>query len=119
MLFRSIYETANAGPSFFIIINEGALAKLPADVREKLLSMRPELTAANRESYVSLDPKARAVLLERGMKSNSVSDADQAKMRDIAKPIVEQWAARLKPDGRKIYDTAKTMIDAHYAAGGK
>jgi TRAP-type transport system periplasmic protein len=113
-----IYETANAGPSFFIIINESALAKLPADVREKFLSMRPELTAANRDSYVSLDPKARAALLERGMKLNPVLDADQAKMREIAKPIVEQWASRLKSDGRKIYDTAKTMIDAHYASGG-
>jgi hypothetical protein len=53
------------------------------------------------------------------MKVSPVLDADQAKMREVAKPIIEQWASRLNPDGRKIYDTAKTMIDAHYASGGK
>jgi TRAP-type C4-dicarboxylate transport system substrate-binding protein len=114
-----IYETANAGPSFFIVINEDALGKLPADVRKTLLDMRPQLTEANRASYVSLDPKARDALIERGMKSTPVTDADLIKMREAAKPVVEQWAARLKPDARKIYDTAKTMIDAHYASGGK
>jgi TRAP-type C4-dicarboxylate transport system substrate-binding protein len=110
-----IYETANAGPSFFILINEAALAKLPADVRGKLLGMRETLTAANRESYMTLDPKARDALMQRGMKSHPVSAADEARMREVAKPIVEQWAARLKPDGRKIYDAAKAMIDAHHA----
>lgn len=114
-----IYEMANAGPSFFILVNEAALGKLPADIRETFLSMRPTLTAANRTSYETLDPKARAALIERGMKVNPASDADQAKMREVAKPIVEQWASRLRPDGRKIYDVAKAMIDAHYAAGGK
>jgi TRAP-type C4-dicarboxylate transport system substrate-binding protein len=114
-----IYETANAGPSFFILVNEQALAKLPADVRDKFLSMRKQISDANRESYATLDPKARTILIERGMKVSPVLDADQAKMREVAKPIIEQWASRLNPDGRKIYDTAKTMIDAHYASGGK
>jgi TRAP-type C4-dicarboxylate transport system substrate-binding protein len=114
-----IYETANAGPSFFVIVNEDALAKLPADIREKFLGMRKELVDANRKSYTELDPKARAVLIERGMKSAPVLPADQAKMREVAKPIIERWAGRLNPDSKKIYDTAKTMIEAHYAAGGQ
>ena len=115
----SLRYFSKEGPGFFIEINEDALGKLPADVRKTLLDMRPQLTEANRASYVSLDPKARDALIERGMKSTPVTDADLIKMREAAKPVVEQWAARLKPDARKIYDTAKTMIDAHYAAGGK
>ncbi len=50
------------------------------------------------------------------MKTNPVASADEAKMREAAKPIVEQWAAKLRPDGRKIFDAAKAMIDAHNAA---
>ena len=111
-----VYETANAGPTYFILVNEDALAKLPADVREKLLGMRQALTDANRESYSTLDPKARAALVQKGMKVHPVAPADDAKMREAAKPIVQQWAARLRPDARKIYDTAQSMIDAHYAA---
>lgn len=114
-----IYDTANAGPSFFIVINEQALAKLPADVRDTLLKMRPQLTEANRASYVSLDPKARAALIARGMKVMPVSDEDLIKMREAGNKIVEQWAAKLRPDARPIYETARKMIDAHYAAGGK
>jgi TRAP-type transport system periplasmic protein len=114
-----IYDTANAGPSFFILINEKAMAKLPADVKDTLLKMRPQLTEANRASYASLDPKARAALIERGMKVNAVSDADLATMRKVGNTIVEQWAAKLRPDARPIYETARKMIDAHYASGGK
>jgi len=114
-----IYDTANAGPSFFVLINEKALAQLPADVRDTLLKMRSQLTEANRTSYASLDPKARAALVERGMKVTPVSDADLTKMRAVGTTIVDQWAAKLKPDARPIYDTARKMIDAHYAAGGK
>ncbi len=110
-----IYETANAGPTFFILVNEDALGKLPADVREKFLGMRQQLTDANRDSYTTLDPKARETLVQKGMKPNPVAAADEAKMRDAAKPIVQQWAAKLRPDARTIYDTAQSMIDAHLA----
>jgi len=112
---RNIYDTANAGPTIFTLVSEQALAKLPADVREKFLGMRQTLTDANRASYATLDPKAREALLKVGMKVHPVSAADQKKMRDAAKPIIEQWAARLNPESRKIYDVAKSMIDAYYA----
>lgn len=113
---KNIYDTANAGPSFFIVINEQALAKLPVDVREKFLSMRPSLTEANRASYLTSDEKAREALLKNGMAVHAVKDPDQAKMREVAKPIIEQWASRLKPDSRKIYEVAKSMIDEYYAS---
>jgi TRAP-type C4-dicarboxylate transport system substrate-binding protein len=111
-----IYETSNAGPTYFILVNDAALAKLPDDVRAKYLGMRQMLTDANRESYTTLDPKAREILVQKGMKMHPVQRADEIKMRDVAKPIIQQWAAKLKPDGRKIYDVANAMIEAHYAA---
>lgn len=111
-----IYETANAGPTYFVLINEDALGKLPAAEREKLLAARQSLTDANRESYKTLDPRARAALIQKGMKPTQVASADEARMREAAKPIIEQWAAKLRPDGRRIFDAAKSMIDAHNAA---
>ena len=111
----NIYDTENAGPSVFIIYSEKALAKLPPDVREKYLGMRQTLTDANRAILREEDAKARQVLLQNGMKVHSVTDADQAKMRVVAKQIVDQWAARLDRESRKIYDVARSMIDSYYA----
>jgi len=107
-----IYDTANAGPSFFLLINKKALADLPRDVREKLLSLRGELKEANRASYLPTDTAAREALVKRGMKVSPVSAADAETMRKAALPVVEQWSRQLNPDSRKIYDTAKSMVDA-------
>jgi TRAP-type C4-dicarboxylate transport system substrate-binding protein len=111
-----IYDTANAGPVFFIMVNKPSLDKLPADVREKFLAAQLEVRKANRAAYEPDDKKARQDLLKRGMKVNPVSAADQATMRQASTRIVEDWARKLNPDGKKIYEAAKSMIDTHSAS---
>jgi TRAP-type C4-dicarboxylate transport system substrate-binding protein len=110
-----IFDTANAGPVFFLLVNRKSLQDLPADVREKFLALRGELLAANRASYVPTDAAARKALIAKGMKVNPVSPSDAELMRKAALPIIADWAARLNPDSRKIYDVAKSMIDAQVA----
>jgi hypothetical protein len=41
---------------------------------------------------------------------------DRATMQKAAATVVDNWLKRLKPDGRKIYDQAKAMIDEYNAA---
>jgi TRAP-type C4-dicarboxylate transport system substrate-binding protein len=110
-----IYDTANAGPVTFTLVNKRALAALPADVREKFLGLREELRAANRASYLPTDEAARQALIKKGMKVNPVSPTDAAAMRKAAQPIINEWAGRLDAPSRKLFDLAKSMIDAHGA----
>jgi TRAP-type C4-dicarboxylate transport system substrate-binding protein len=111
-----IFDTANAGPSWFIIVNRPSFEKLPPDIREKFLSVQAEVSKLNRAAYLPADEKARQDLLAKGMKVNPVPEADQARMRQASTPIIENWARRLNPDGKKIYDVAKSTIDAHLAS---
>ena len=112
---KYIYDAQNAGPSFFILVNRKALADLPEDVRTAFLAEAEWLRAANRTSYGVVDAKARQALLDKGMVVNAVADADQKRMMAVSAPIVEQWAAGLEPEARRIYDVARKMIDAHNA----
>jgi TRAP-type C4-dicarboxylate transport system substrate-binding protein len=105
------FNTANAGPTFFILVNKKALASLPEDVRKTFLGMRDKLRELNYTSYQVMDQKAREGLIKNGMKVHEVSAADRAFMRKVAQPIVMEWASRLKPDSRKIFDLANSMIE--------
>ena len=58
----------------------------------------------------------RGFTAARGKVAELPADEPVKIVRAAAKPVIEQWAARLKPDGRKIYDAARTMIDAHIAS---
>lgn len=111
----NIFNTANAGPTFFTCVNKKALQSLPADVRKTFLGMRDELRKAHHESYEKMDALARKALIKHGMKVREVPAADQAFMLKVSRPIVEKWAARLDPESRKIYDLAKSMIDDYHA----
>lgn len=110
-----IFDTANAGPSFMILINRQAYEALPADVQKMLMDHRQMLRDANYASYQKSDPWARNALLQKGMKVTAVSSTDNAQMLKVAGPIVEAWAAKLSPDARKIFDHAKAMIDEYHA----
>ena len=111
-----IFDTANAGPSFMILVNKQAYEALPADVQKILMDHRQMLRDANYASYQKSDPWARKALLEKGMKVTSVSDNDNAQMLKVADPIVEAWADKLPSDARKIFDAAKSMIDEYHAS---
>lgn len=112
---KYIYDTQNAGPSFFLMVNRKAFDALPADLRKAFLDGVADLKRMNRESYPNTEGKARQTLLAQGMQVTAVAEADQAQLRKVSGPIVEKWANELKPEARKIYDIARAMIDAHYA----
>lgn len=105
-----IFDTANAGPTFFMLVNKKALESLPADVRQTFLGMRDQWRKANYDSYQVMDDRARQGLIKNGMKVREVPAADRAFMRKVSEPIIENWASRLKPDARKIFDVANGMI---------
>ena len=57
----------------------------------------------------------RQWLIKEGMTAVPVSAADRETMKKAAGTVIDNWLKRLKPDGRKIYDQAKAMIDDYNA----
>ncbi|MHA1564742.1 MAG: TRAP transporter substrate-binding protein [Alphaproteobacteria bacterium] len=111
----NVFLAANAGPSLFQVVNEKALAKLPADVRKAFLAKQDSIRKRNRASYRKLAAWGAKMSQKKNVKQHAVSKADQAMMVAVARPIVVNWAARLDPESRKIFDKAKSMIDAFHA----
>jgi TRAP-type transport system periplasmic protein len=63
-----------------------------------------------REASRSAAQKAVAELQAKGMQFNEVAAAEQARMRDIAKPVVEKFAASYDPAIVKLYNTELARV---------
>ena len=63
-----------------------------------------------REASRAAAQKAVAELQAKGMQFNEVSGAEQARMRDIAKPVVEKFAASYDPAIVKLYNAELARV---------
>ena len=63
-----------------------------------------------REASRSAAQKAVAELQAKGMQFNEVAPAEQARMRDIAKPVVEKFAASYDPAIVKLYNAELARV---------
>jgi len=63
-----------------------------------------------REASRAAAQKAVAELQAKGMQFNEVSSAEQARMRDIAKPVVEKFAASYDPAIVKLYNAELARV---------
>jgi tripartite ATP-independent transporter DctP family solute receptor len=63
-----------------------------------------------REASRAAAQKAVAELQAKGMQFNEVSAAEQARMRDIARPVVEKFAASYDPAIVKLYNTELARV---------
>jgi TRAP-type transport system periplasmic protein len=63
-----------------------------------------------REASRAAAQKAVAELQAKGMQFNEVSPAEQARMRDIAKPVVEKFAASYDPAIVKLYNAELARV---------
>jgi tripartite ATP-independent transporter DctP family solute receptor len=63
-----------------------------------------------REASRAAAQKAVAELQAKGMQFNEVSAAEQARMRDIAKPVVEKFAASYDPAIVKLYNSELARV---------
>lgn len=79
------------------LVNEGALAALPADVRTILLAKAQEWTQVYRKEIQAADEQARKDLVTRGMTLFAPAPADLQKLRGLTNPISEAWAKRNGP----------------------
>jgi len=62
------------------------------------------LACSSATAFCAAAQKAVAELQAKGMAFNEVAPAEQARMRDIAKPVLEKFAASYDPALVKLYN---------------
>lgn len=115
----NMYETNNAGPTVFTVISKKALAALPDDVRQYVMSQREEYAKDRLNRLKGAVTVLRKLLLDRGVKVTEVAPADEAKMLELAKPVIQKWATNLPAANKPLYEKAARIIDEHKASKKK
>ena len=88
-----------------VTVNEGALAKLPDDVRKVFLDKAQEWAPKYRSEMIAADAAARKTLVDRGMTLREATPAETAKLRDLTKPIWEEWSTKQGAAGKAMLDS--------------
>lgn len=110
------YNTGNAGPSFFVVINKDALAGIPEDLRKFIMGRRDEFQKRRFALQRQVRGQIRAGLENAGAKFSEPSAGDKAAMEKMAEPIIAQWANKLDAEDRKLFDKTKALIDEYKAS---
>lgn len=92
-----------------LAVNKAALDALPADVRDILIAKTKEWAPRYRAEMIEADQAARKTLAEKGMTLHNATPAEEAKLRELTKPIADEWSA-------KVGDVGKQMLNASIKA---
>lgn len=92
-----------------VAVNQGALDKLPADLKELLKSKSQEWAGRYRAELIQADKDARKTLAEKGVKLRELTEAEATRLQQTVKPIWQEWTD-------KNGAPAKAMLDAAVAA---
>jgi len=88
-----------------LAVNKAALDALPADVRDILIAKTKEWAPRYRAEMIEADQTARKTLAEKGMTLHDATPAEEARLRELTKPIADEWSA-------KVGDVGKQMLSA-------
>jgi TRAP-type C4-dicarboxylate transport system substrate-binding protein len=89
-----------------VAVNQAALDKLPADVRTIFLAKAKEWAPRYRAEMIKADVDARKTLTDKGMTLRDATPEELAKLRDLTKPITDEWAAKSGDVGKQMLNTA-------------
>jgi TRAP-type C4-dicarboxylate transport system substrate-binding protein len=92
-----------------VAVNQGALDKLPADLKELLTSKSQEWAGRYRAELIQADKDARKTLAEKGVKLRELTEAEATRLQQTVKPIWQEWTD-------KNGAPAKAMLDAAVAS---
>ena len=112
---KYIFDVGSAGAGFFVLVNEKAIEALPGNSKKALMDALPAYVAALRKGTQEGATNGRQMLIKEGMTAVPVSPEDRAVMQKAAVEIVDKWQKRLDPEGHKIYEQVKAMVDDYNA----
>jgi TRAP-type C4-dicarboxylate transport system substrate-binding protein len=89
-----------------IVVNQAALQALPEDLRKTLLAKTEEWAPKYRAELIAADRDARKTLTEKGMTLRDTTPEEVARLRELTKPIAEEWAAKAGAVGKDMLAVA-------------
>ena len=89
-----------------VVVNQAALQALPEDLRAKLVSKAQEWAPKYRAELIAADKTARKTLTEKGMTLRETSPDEVKRLREMTKPIADEWAAKVGPVGKDMLQVA-------------
>jgi TRAP-type C4-dicarboxylate transport system substrate-binding protein len=89
-----------------VAVNEPALAKLPADLRQLLLDKTREWAPKYRQALIEADKSARKILAEKGVTLLEPTPQDMEKFRSVTRPMWSEWTTKNGPIAEKMLNTA-------------
>jgi TRAP-type C4-dicarboxylate transport system substrate-binding protein len=87
-------------------VNQAALDKLPADVKATFLAKAKEWAPKYRAEMIKADQEARKTLTDKGMTLRDATPDEVAKLRDVTKPIADEWVSKTGDVGKEMLATA-------------
>lgn len=87
-------------------VNEQALGKLPADLRQVLLDKAREWTPKYRQSLLEADRAARKTLVEKGVTLLDPTPQEMEKLRAVTRPMWVEWTAKNGALAQRMLTTA-------------
>lgn len=87
-------------------VNQAALDKLPADVRTIFMAKAKEWVPRYRAELIKADVDARKALTEKGMTLRDATPEELGKLRELTKPITDEWASKSGDVGKEMLKTA-------------
>lgn len=89
-----------------VAVNQAALDKLPADVRTIFLAKAKEWAPRYRAEMIKADADARKTLTEKGMTLRDATPDELKKLRELTKPITDEWSSKSGDVGKQMLNTA-------------
>ena len=89
-----------------VAVNQAALDKLPADLRTTFLAKAKAWAPRYRAELIKADAAARKTLVEKGMTLRDASPEELKKLRELTKPIADEWVAKSGDVGKQMLNTA-------------
>lgn len=89
-----------------VVVNQAALQALPEDLRKILLAKTQEWAPKYRAEMIAADKDARKTLAERGVTLRDATAEEVVRLREIAQPIADDWAAKAGAVGKDMLAVA-------------
>lgn len=90
-----------------VVVNDQAMAKLPADLQKLLQDKAREWAPKYRNALIEFDKAARKILAEKGMTLLDPTPQDMEKLRTITRPMWAEWTTKNGAVAKKMLASAE------------
>ncbi len=104
------YEVGLGGANWFVIVNKGALDKLPPDAKKVVLDLRQPVSDKLWDRVDGDIREFKKRLQEKGMTFTQASPEDMKAMLDAAPKVWDIWLQKAGPEAKDLVVKIKAMV---------